>query len=385
MPSVKSVRVNTVTAKLMQETIEARRLPVLLFGLLLLLAPLSATAATLTTSVWTQFTTTVTQPEVINLGGAIHVVTQITIPGDPCAPTDPCRGVPVTMQLNLAGVTGIGQTTGKRYRATGATSVSGSITMPGGFVANAAFQLVPPDPIVPPSPINVQVFLSADSSGNVTAPAAQPQGLVSWWQAEGDATDALGVNNGTDNGVPFVPGRVGLAFNFPLVDQIIPNISAPRSASLEPAAVTVMAWVNHSGNPGANSYIVSKGASQCVAASYALYTGSAGHNLRFYVSDGSTFVESPDASASVWDGNWHLVAGTYDGASVRLYVDGAEVGSGTPAGLAINYALPDNSNLYFGAYFGSCTLGFKGSIDEVRVFNRALSASEILGVYQTTP
>src|SRR5690349_11080999 len=84
-----------------------------------LLTPFAATASIVTTSVWTQFTTTVTQPEVINLGGAIHVVTQITLPQDPCYPTDPCRAVPVTAHLNLAGVTGIGQSTGARYRATG--------------------------------------------------------------------------------------------------------------------------------------------------------------------------------------------------------------------------------------------------------------------------
>jgi len=55
------------------------------------LAPLAATATTVTTSVWAQLTITVTQPEVINLGGAIHVVTQITKPTDPCIPSDPCR------------------------------------------------------------------------------------------------------------------------------------------------------------------------------------------------------------------------------------------------------------------------------------------------------
>jgi hypothetical protein len=51
------------------------------------------------------------------------------------------------------------------------------------------------------------------------------------------------------------------------------------------------------------------------------------------------------------------------------------------------YALPTNSNFYIGAYVAPrwCALGFNGSIDEVRVFNRALSTLEILGFYQTTP
>ena len=226
--------------------------------------------------------------------------------------------------------------------------------------------------------------MSTNGAGNVTAPAAQPQGLVSWWQAEGDATDALGMKNGVNHGVLFGPGRVGQAFEFvPPVSTLPNNIDVPNSPSLQPPALTVMAWISHLGNPGGDSYIVSKGANGCQAASYALFTGAG--NLQFYVYDGGAFVPSPDAPSTVWDGNWHLVVGTFDGAAVRLYVDGVQVGTGTPRSLAISYALPDGQGFLIGAYLGSCSLGFTGSIDEVRLFNRALSPSEILSVYQTTP
>ena len=224
--------------------------------------------------------------------------------------------------------------------------------------------------------------MAADSSGNVTASASQPPDLVSWWQAEGDASDALAVNNGSLEGnVEFVPGRVGQAFSFsgPPNDVLVPS-----SSSLKPVSVTVMAWVQHSGTPGSDQYVLSQGAKGCTAASYALYTGFFG-GLRFYVYDGGGFWESPDPGQDIWDGKWHFVAGTYDGATARLYVDGVQVGQGTPANVPINYANMDNSNFYIGAYHGSCTLGFPGNVDEVKVFNRALSAAEILNVYQTTP
>lgn len=93
---------------------------------------------------------------------------------------------------------------------------------------------------------------------------------------------------------------------------------------------------------------------------------------------------SPDADTGVWDGNWYFVAGTCDGTAVRLYVDGVEAGQGTPASIPINYAL-SNPKFYIGDFHGSYDLGFPGSIDEVKVFNRALTAAEIQSVYASTP
>jgi hypothetical protein len=55
------------------------------------------------------------------------------------------------------------------------------------------------------------------------------------------------------------------------------------------------------------------------------------------------------------DGNWHLVAGTYDGASLRMYGDGVQVfGSGSPTNIAINYA--PNTNFYIGSYVAPLVL-----------------------------
>jgi hypothetical protein len=88
----------------------------------------------------------------------------------------------------------------------------------------------------------------------------------------------------------------------------------------------------------------------------------------------------------VWDGAWHHLAGTYDGVTVRLYVDGVEQGTGTPATSAINYALADNNTFRIGGYRSSCVdFLFTGDIDEVQIFNRALTAQEIAAIYSGTP
>jgi hypothetical protein len=140
----------------------------------------------------------------------------------------------------------------------------------------------------------------------VKAQGVVPPGLVSWWQAEGNALDAQAANSGALVGpVAFVAGRIGQAFRFDGNGYV----EVPRLDSLEPSTVTVAAWVRGVA-PGPGRYILSKGAFGCFAASYALYTGSNGE-LYFYVSDGNSFSLSPSGGTGVWDGQWHFVAGTF--------------------------------------------------------------------------
>jgi hypothetical protein len=83
----------------------------------------------------------------------------------------------------------------------------------------------------------------------------------------------------------------------------------------------------------------------------------------------------------VWNGQWHDVVGSYDGSTVKLYVDGRQVGSGTPNKAPISYKLPLSNDLTIGDYPQCPELDFNGSIDEVKVFNRALNPLEIAAGY----
>lgn len=216
--------------------------------------------------------------------------------------------------------------------------------------------------------------------------ALPPKGLVSWWTADGTTLDFLGNNNGTAvPSITYAAGEVADAFSFAGTQYI----DVPRSASLEPANVTVDAWVKAS-SPGTGKYILSKGGVDNTAASYALYTGSGitGEGLFFYVYDGTgpTGVHlSPDGGTGVWDGNWHHVAGSYDGTDVHLFVDGKEVGTGTPTTAAIAYGLADTNDFFIGIYDPGCAdcvdTHFPGEIDEVEVFNKALSATNIASIF----
>jgi hypothetical protein len=155
-------------------------------------------------------------------------------------------------------------------------------------------------------------------------------------------------------------------------------VTIPPSAALEPSRLTVAAWVRAAASPGPFRYVMSKGSVECLASSYGLYTGANG-GLAFYIASGpeQTFA-TPEAPASVWDGKWHHVAGTFDGSKVRLFVDGVQVGTGTPAPAAINYDLGGDGG-QIGSYPGNCpeALTLTGDIDGVQVWSQALPIDTI--------
>ena len=224
--------------------------------------------------------------------------------------------------------------------------------------------------------------------------------LVGLWRFdEGSgqtAGDATGVNDGQLGSMIGVdandPSWVadqwgGHALSFDGSDDYVEVLD---SLTLEPLTITVEAWVKNSETPGIFKYIISKVyvAKLGGYSSYAFYTGGSG-GLRFYVGFASNWVGSPDAGASLWDGNWHHIAGTYDGSNVRLFVDGSQVvGTGTSATPTIAY---DGGNLYIG-YYGPYAYPtyFPGFIDEVRIWSSVLDASQLDDMLQpeiiiTTP
>jgi len=224
----------------------------------------------------------------------------------------------------------------------------------------------------------------------------QPSGLaqccgVGYWRFDEGfgslAADSLGGHDGTlavaPNDPTWITGMIGSALHFDGDDFV----RIPNSTALEPRTVSVEAWLrskvpyaSQEVNPQGIAYILAKGAYGCSNASYALYTGASG-GLYFYVASSRRFILSPDAGTGIWDGQWHHVAGTFDGSTVRLYVDGVEVGTGSHVspGEDILYRLITDNDLYIGTYprYGGCNLSFVGDIDEVRVWSCALSRYDI--------
>jgi concanavalin A-like lectin/glucanase superfamily protein len=213
----------------------------------------------------------------------------------------------------------------------------------------------------------------------IGSPAAAHDPIAAWRFDEGvgnmavdDGPFKLDAGWPAAGGPTWIAGVAGTALHFDGDDEVV----VPDHRALEPAAITIAAWVRAAESPGTYRYIFSKGAASCLRSSYGLYTGPHG-GVAFYVAGDGWFTLSPQAPReAVWDGRWHRVTGTFDGTRVRLYVDGDEVGAGTPGPTQIEYRMVSRTP-YIGSYHGECRLPFAGDLDGVAIWSDALSQTRI--------
>ena len=175
--------------------------------------------------------------------------------------------------------------------------------------------------------------------------------------------DASGQNNaGTALNTTWTAGRYGrgLAFN-----GSNSWVTVNDSASLNLVnGLTLEAWVSPTVSSGWRVIMLKE-----LDAIYELYASSSSGPVGGVNSGGYQEVFS---STSLPTNTWSHVAATWDGTTLRLYVNGVQVGSRAVAGTLATTSNPlrIGADAKWGEYFA-------GTIDEVRVYNRALSAAEI--------
>jgi predicted phosphodiesterase len=153
------------------------------------------------------------------------------------------------------------------------------------------------------------------------------------------------------------------------------------SSSLQLTRFSVGAWFRTSQDYSSNAYIVNKGGfgAETTARNmnYGIWMTSAEKiQAGFETSTGPNYFATSPASYN--DGKWHYAVVTYGGSTVRLYIDGVQVSSLSTS------ATPDNTGtqpVRIGANSLALNGFFIGNVDEVRVWNRALSSTERANAY----
>lgn len=208
-------------------------------------------------------------------------------------------------------------------------------------------------------------------------------GLVGLWSFNGDdmsgttAYDRSGSgNNGTlTNGPVVAEGKVGQTLSF---DGINDYVTVTSSSSLNPTtAITISVWVKRVGT-GTRQFIVSKGTASTASNTQYWLEFTAGNVLVFQLASGST-EHKLTTNATITDtGSWHHIVGTYDGTTQKAYVDGAQdlvtlTWSGSINTTGDELALGNRSSWH--------DIDYNGLLDETRIYNRALSATEVQSLY----
>jgi len=211
-------------------------------------------------------------------------------------------------------------------------------------------------------------------------------GLVGLWHLdEGSGTTASDSsrygNDGTISGASWASGNFSQALSFDGPDSYV-DCGAAVDNSIA-TGVTLEAWIKPAVKQ--NGGIISNDYTWGNEKGYDFFLWAAHDTYgRLYIDFGNgtdrgrIFWSIPDDD---WYGQWHHVAATWDGSTVRLYVDGSEVGT---ASLSGNYSDPGKATLIGGINYG-VTLPycpFNGLIDEVRIWNIALGSTAILQSYE---
>jgi hypothetical protein len=311
----------------------------------------------------------------------------------------PLTGFPVGNGPSVTGASpsGTGVSTGTAVTATFNESVvmaAGNFTLAGPFGAVAGAvsytdathtaTLTPSAPLAPGTTYTATVSGVKDAAGNtMSAPytwsfttaagsSPPPPGLVAAYNFdEGSGTtvidDSGNGNNGTISKAKWsTAGKFGGALSF---NGTSAQVTIPDSASLRlTTGMTLESWVYPTAVTSAWRTAIYKGVSS--SDDYYLQpTSDTTVPVDGVVTNASTAVEKGTSALPV--NTWTFLAATYDGASVRLYVNGNQVKS-----------MPETGNILTSS--GALLIGddvwghyFKGLIDNVRIYNVALSQSAI--------
>ena len=220
------------------------------------------------------------------------------------------------------------------------------------------------------------------SSTPVTPPSPGP---VSRYALDGNANDSVGTNHGTAVSTVTVPAygpdRNGTANGAIVLNGTNQAVTLGNPASLQiTGQITLSAWINPT-NVTTLRNILNKGHNTTPSGEITLRV-NAGPLLTGGSWNGADHVASFSGGATL--NTWQHVCSVYDGTTWRLYKNGTQVASLVDAtgAVAVAGSAAANNVWNIGSRGGSPTeRAFAGSIDDVVIYNRGLSPTEVLALY----
>jgi len=206
--------------------------------------------------------------------------------------------------------------------------------------------------------------------------------VAMWHFDEGSGTTVYdetdNENDGSINGASWATGKYGKALSFDGADDSV-NINNQNQSLSGLEEITICAWICPNITMG-NNIIVSK---WVFSSNREWNLMAASDDLFWYVSTvgGGTDLSGIFVRDIISDGKWIYIAATWNGTEMKLYKNGTELvkdgntGPGVPSGNINSAAAP----VFIGADVNS---NFKGIIDDVTIYNRALKPHEIKALYQ---
>lgn len=207
------------------------------------------------------------------------------------------------------------------------------------------------------------------------------KGIVGHWLFNEGAGDRVyDLSGNQNNGVfvnepKWVAGKFGRALEFDGNDDYV-DVGSPSKALLVGRNLTIVVWVRRDSSIRG----VILGAEK-ESGSHALYyiDLDASHYFRFWCESESDVDYTVSSATTYNNSDWHQVVATDDGSNLKIYIDGVFSNS-----QAASFTPPDaidNFNIGFAQERGGNPNHFNGLIDNVSIYNRALSAEDVMQLY----
>ena len=223
------------------------------------------------------------------------------------------------------------------------------------------------------SSLSTVAFLSVTAPlSNTTGSVIAPAGLVNWWPANGNAIDIVNNNNGLPaNGFFYAPGKSGLAFHFDGSTSYLTMTNSPADVAVP---WTACMWVYRQQTPQTSAALLSDGTYTLKLEQYE-NTHEVGLT-QLSVADWIFTNSSYTVPLQTWTHLAFVASGSGASALTTLYVNGAQQGiinTNLPLG-RLTMGATDVSGIGYVDYL-------EGSMDEVMIFNKALTAAQIQAIY----